>query len=252
LTCTNHRHQEEYTAEQFEKMTNCSRCSKLYDKEGKRCDICKEASRQSNMIVAQKRKLKPKCKGIKEKNVKCTLPAQIGSSTCWQHNFQKNYTDEQMVNLTDCSGCHKALFKPPGYCQSCLDIGKIEREKVKEKKKTQLDCLKCLEIFKNNEDDHDEDDKNDENIKKSKIRKQINGTKYCGKHAINVWVDEVKARDKMPCTQYIRGCRNELDIESKCVACLPCRCNPETRLRDIKKEAIKIGRKIELTDNEIL
>lgn len=242
-TCESHKHQEDYTDDQLQNMKECSRCHKKFYGDKKRCNDCGADSKISNAIVKEKKGPIKICKGILIKNVKCKMVVRKGFSTCRQHKFQEKYTDEQMLNLSDCSGCKRALVKNPGLCEECIERGEENRDKAREKKQKEPDCLKCLEIFNNYYDNDD---------KQHRINKQINGTNYCGDHQIEVWVNEVKARGKVPCIQYIRGCRSELNGNYKYVICLSCRYDPKVRLRDIKKEAIKIGREIELTDDEIL
>jgi len=53
--------------------------------------------------------------------------------------------------------------------------------------------------------------------------KRSDENKYCKKHQIGLFLDEVKEEGKKVCYQYIRGCRSKLDMEyqfSKCGKCL--------------------------------
>ncbi|AYV75816.1 MAG: hypothetical protein Terrestrivirus3_85 [Terrestrivirus sp.] len=244
-TCESHKHQEDYTDEQLNNMKECSRCHKKFYGNNKRCNECGEATKKSNAIVAEKKGPKKMCKGILIKNERCKLYVRRGFNTCRQHKFQENYTDEQMNNLSDCSTCRRALVKKPGLCEECLDRGEKNREKAREEKNKLPDCFKCSEIAKNNNEDMIEE-------KQTRINKQINGTKYCGDHQIEIWINEVKANNKVPCTQYIRGCQTELEKDSEFVRCLQCRRKIDDILRDFKKGALKMGRQIELSDEEIL
>jgi hypothetical protein len=50
------------------------------------------------------------------------------------------------------------------------------------------------------------------------------GRHYCNLHAEKwKWLDEVKARNKKPCRQHIRGCRAELDVTDKNINCEACK-----------------------------
>ena len=145
-TCENHDHQEDYTEKDLENLTKCSRCSKMFEEKiTGHCHLCKEKSAVYRAKERGKKGPIKMCKGICIGNENCDNPSRKNFSTCKPHNFQENYTDEQMKNLIDCSRCRKAMtiecFKRnygTGLCDSCLDIGKNDREKAREKKKKNL------------------------------------------------------------------------------------------------------------------
>lgn len=237
-TCESHKHQGDYTEEQMKNLVGCSRCKKMWHNIGKQCNICKE---EAVIYRAKERegKSSPKlCKGKLINDVKCKLYVRKGFMTCRQHKFQEDYTDEQMNNLTDCSGCRHAL------CKECFEINNNVLNKI---------CKICIEVGKNNRDKaKDIKQKLDDCPVEECKFKQINNSGYCGNHQINIWLDEIKSRNKKPCTQYIRGCRNELKLDDKYVRCLNCRRQEKDILRDIKKGADKMDREIMLSNNEIL
>jgi hypothetical protein len=81
--------------------------------------------------------------------------------------------------------------------------------------------------------------------------KHSNENKYCRKHQICIFEDETKSLGKKTCFNYIRGCRNQLDIDykfSKCQICLEKdRCKDKERRQKIVKEIENIT--CEITEN---
>lgn len=72
----------------------------------------------------------------------------------------------------------------------------------------------------------------------------VNDTKYCKKHQIHIFLDEVKGAGKHPCVNYIRGCRSQLDetyTKKRCEECL-------AKCREIDKK--RRGKAIDTTITE--
>ena len=157
-----------------------------------------------------------KCQG-KDRNMnpcRCNALIQSESTFCKNHQYMNDYTEVQLQNLSVCSTCHKTYFlENRKICKKCATRGKETRCKNK------LNTVKCaLETC---------------SAKKSDLNK------YCLLHQIHVWVDEVHESNHNPCTQYIRGCRNVLPLDSKYKRCEPCRQSEREKdkmLRDKAKE----------------
>lgn len=60
---------------------------------------------------------------------------------------------------------------------------------------------------------------------------------YCIKHQIYVFVDETKKLNKKTCSQYIRGCRAQLDITYKFSSCKDCLLKKRKQDSDRRKES---------------
>ena len=81
--------------------------------------------------------------------------------------------------------------------------------------------------------------------------KHSNENKYCRKHQICIFQDETKLLGKKTCFNYVRGCRNQLELDykfSKCQVCLEKdRCKDKERRQKIVKEMENIT--CEITEN---
>lgn len=101
-------------------------------------------------------------------------------------------------------------------------------------------CKKCKSNIKINQKCHF--------CKKFKAKEN----NYCGKHQIQYWKKIQEENGFRVCTNYIRGCKNTLDIYYKYKKCMECLNNIKLRIYDIKKGAKKRNLEISLTDNEII
>lgn len=139
-----------------------------------------------------------KCLG-KDRNLQCCRNRCIGDTQfCKFHQYMITYNDEQLNALKICSGCKKAFYLPDR--KTCHTCGKRTKIAGEQNVTTVIQCAveKC-------------------NFKKSE------NNKYCLKHQIHVWVDNVKEQNQVPCTQYIRGCRNILSTDCAFKRCDECR-----------------------------
>lgn len=139
-----------------------------------------------------------KCAGKDRHMNACRYSSCNDTTFCKNHQYMVEYTDDQMNNLTICSGCKKAKFLEN---RKCCDVC-VKRTNTIQNKKTTSEARCSYEKC---------------NSKKSNINN------YCMKHQIYVWVDELKASNQFPCKQYIRGCRNALPNESIYKSCEQCR-----------------------------
>ena len=120
---------------------------------------------------------------------------------CKNHQYMNMYTDTQLESLTICTGCKKAYYlENQKICDVCKSRSKVVREQ-------QSQVIQPGQICQH------EPCKN----------KKYKDTSYCKLHEIYIWVDQVKASGKIPCTQYKRGCRNVLETDAEYKRCEPCR-----------------------------
>ena len=138
-----------------------------------------------------------KCLAI-DRNLKgCRCNAINDTRFCKKHDYMVDYTEEMLSNLQICSGCKKSYYIPDGKtCSSCRSRGKknkqINRENI-------VLCANNKCVFKRSEEN-----------------------KYCQKHQICVFVDDTVAMGKKVCKQYVRGCRNQLDLDYQYTRCQSC------------------------------
>lgn len=120
---------------------------------------------------------------------------------CKNHQYMNMYTDTQLGSLTICTGCKKAYYlENQKICDVCKNRSKVVREQQSQAIQSEQICQH--EPCKN---------------------KKYKDTSYCKLHEIYIWVDQVKASGKIPCTQYKRGCRNVLETDAEYKRCEPCR-----------------------------
>ena len=154
-----------------------------------------------------------KCLAL-DRNLKgCRCNAIYDTRFCKKHDYMTDYTEEMLSNLQVCSGCKKSYYIPDGkICISCNDRGKQNRQINRE---NVVLCANDGCTFK----------RSNENI-------------YCKKHQICIFVDETESMNKKVCKQYIRGCRNQLDLDyqyTRCQACLEKDRNQDKKRRENAK-----------------
>ena len=135
-----------------------------------------------------------KC-ATKDRNLKQCRRYATNGKFCELHKYMLEYTDEMIEKSKPCSGCLKPYYLEEPY-KTCIDC----RERVKQPSKE--DIIKCA--------------KKDCKFKKS------NENKYCGKHQLNMFLDETVEQGFKPCKNAVRGCREQLSQSYKYSACEPC------------------------------
>ena len=117
-------------------------------------------------------------------------PCRYKGPFCKFHEYIKDYTPEMLANSTLCSGCKKMKYLTQKTCDDC-------RSRVKPVKQVVL-CAKQGCNFKQSEN------------------------KYCGKHQLQLFIDETTELGLKCCANAIRGCRFQLTLTStvKCPNCL--------------------------------
>jgi hypothetical protein len=149
-----------------------------------------------------------KCKGKDYNGNTCRNNIKDDTYFCKYHYYMKDYTEDMLNNLTYCSCCKKYYYIVEGkLCSQCKERGKKNCEK---KNKEKIICEKDGCTFQRSIENE-----------------------FCGKHQIEYFKKEVIKSKKKVCFNYIRGCRNILEInyeKSKCIECLK-----KDRLHDKKK-----------------
>jgi hypothetical protein len=133
-----------------------------------------------------------KC-ATKDRNLKqCRRYASHGKF-CELHKYMIDYTDEMLEKAKSCSSCLKTYYIEDPYktCSGC-------RVRVKETKEI-IKCAKEDCTFKRTEEN-----------------------KYCGKHQLNMFLDETAEQGLKPCKNAVRGCREQLNESYKYSACQGC------------------------------
>ncbi len=170
-----------------------------------------------------------KCKGKDYNGDTCRNNIKDDTNFCKYHYYMKDYTEDMLNNLTYCSGCKKYYYIIEGkICSKCKERGKKNREKNNKEK---IICEKEDCIFQRSIENE-----------------------FCGKHQAEFFKKEAIKSNKKVCYNYIRGCRNKLEInyeKSKCIDCLK-----KDRLHDKKKRdninfEIKNYEVNNITDNEL-
>lgn len=115
---------------------------------------------------------------------------------CRFHQYMNTYTPEMLADLKFCGSCRKMYYIADGLktCETCRS-----RDKTKYKAPTVPCKHEGCKFKKSAEND------------------------YCGKHQLQVFVDETQALGLRMCTQYTRGCRQQLPPTyafGKCSSCL--------------------------------
>ena len=146
-----------------------------------------------------------KCHGITPSGNGCVRYGINNSNYCLSHQYFTEYTAEMLESLQQCKLCKTMRFikENEDKCDVCINsIVKCAYEDCKFKRSTE--------------------------------------NKYCKKHQIGLFLDEVKEEGKKVCYQYIRGCRSKLDIDYKFSKCEKCLEN-ERKKDHAKRNAVKIA-----------
>ena len=170
----------------------------------------------------------PKCQGKDRHMNDCRYNAQDENTKfCKNHQYMNAYDANQLASLSICTGCKKAFYlQNQKICNGCRDRSKQKNKKMREVHLQNLcEHEKCQ-------------------------YKKYGDTSYCKLHEINIWLDQVKESGKVPCTQYIRGCRNVLDPDGQFKRCEPCRMAERTKDKAKRNEAKAQNAANASSDNE--
>lgn len=158
------------------------------------------------------------CRGLKHDGLQCVFKPYGGNAAarfCRNHQYMSTYTTEMLEAMQKCLGCNKYYFFGEGgevagekgnvinQCTKCAARGRENREKAR------TNAVKCeFVVLETNT---------------CCTNKKQQGSKYCGRHKLQSFVDATAAAGKKLCYQYIRGCRAQLEPDyafSKCPDCL--------------------------------
>jgi hypothetical protein len=139
------------------------------------------------------------CLAIDRNKTACRCAAINDTRFCKFHDYMTSYTDEMIAKLDLCAGCKKAYYFETATktCDKCKSRSKTNRVLTRE---TVVLCGKQGCKFKRCEEN-----------------------KYCKLHQIELFVDETREENKKLCANYVRGCREKLELEygfSRCQTCL--------------------------------
>ena len=136
-----------------------------------------------------------KC-ATKDRNLNPCRGNAVNGKFCKIHHYMTDYTDEMVAQAKPCGSCRKTYYMGEyNTCQACRERGIILREKSKE---VIVLCAKKGCAFKQSQN------------------------KYCGKHQLYMFLDETEATGLKPCTNAVRGCREQLSQEYKFSRCQEC------------------------------
>ena len=154
-----------------------------------------------------------KCKGLDRYSCECNIVKLEGLEYCKFHEYLSNYSEDQIENFKLCKGCLKWKDLSTSLnCGECKIRGEANRKKFKE------NIVFCK--------------KEECKFKKSKLNE------YCGKHQIEYFKEETEKLGKKVCTNFIRGCKTQLDriyLKARCETCLS-----KDRINDKKKRGTLI------------
>lgn len=173
-------------------------------------------------------KVKNKCLGKSNIGFDCFYKCVNKTQFCKNHQYMCDYSQDMLNNMQLCKGCKKYYYLENGLstCQSCRDRGKDVRKEIREKV---ILCKHKGCIFKKSEE-------ND----------------YCGKHQLSYWKDTTeKDKTKKICSNYVRGCRNTLHVDSIFSRCDGCRNKTSHIVIDYKSSANKRGLEYKLSDKDV-
>lgn len=171
-------------------------------------------------------------------------PENTETRFCIYHKYMNTYTEEQMQNLKLCSGCHKWVYLSPECgkrCSNCLNISRIKNAKEKEKRRENNESKTPCSV---------------ENCKWYCAEL----SKYCAKHKIKEFVDETTAEGKKVCYNYVRGCREQLELSYKYSRCEPCLVKEREKdgkrrekfLQEHEEKCNKLNAEVRTEENEMI
>jgi hypothetical protein len=171
-----------------------------------------------------------KCSGKFKDGTPCSYTVS-DNRFCKTHSYLEKYDLEK---CTHCATCKRWIDTGSNKtCSDCLEIGKKNREKQKEK---YIQCDICIEskckiIYKS-------------------TNKLNSGKLCCNKHYSEryIWLDGID-KDKKPCYNDVRGCRTLLNKYSDEIKCD--KCKEETLDKSKKYEVIRKNKREEAQNKEL-
>jgi hypothetical protein len=235
--CRGHQYMKDYTDEMLNKLKICSRCGYChYSETNKTCDRCREKVSQGRIKEKQKKIL---CI-VKD----CIFEKNDENKYCKNHQYMKDYNDEMLNNLLNCSGCKRLHYlENMKTCDDCRNRSSktkiIKKEVIEIKEKSDNENIENNDIISENKKilcvyNNCKIKKSDEN-------------EYCKLHQRQKFLQDTIKIGKKVCVNNIRGCRVQLDMDykkSKCEECLKKDRENDNKKRHNIIEEVKDGEKI--------
>lgn len=192
--CSRHKDMEKYSEYEFANLQKCTRCSRsrwrFFPNNGDRCEDCQEKQ----------------CPSLqKDGESRCRNNCLTNEKYCNDHIYFKDYTEEQLGDLKQCSDCcrfiYRGFFDDNQTCQKCRNGAQEDRNKQKEinKMKPKCNAPDCNYLAKNGN--------------------------YCVIHNLNALRDFAIANGNGICRYYNHGfatCEKILPSNHPFKACNPC------------------------------
>ena len=248
--CETHLYFENFTDADIDKIKNedksfyvCSSCLGWRTK-----DKCYHCIDKRNNAKDAKKKKRIECDVLKNDGTKCTeeMYKIINEKKICKRHLQYGYSNlaffENKDNLIHCILCSK--FKEinemdkteKNKCIECKERIDLLKEKVKERKYDICkvnDCKYKAVKYKSKEEIINM-------LEENKLGECYGN--YCGHHQLEGWKNKQERSNKKVCPNYIRGCREILDLHSLnkyCEKCREKRREGEKKLNDKNKDETK-------------
>lgn len=214
-----HIHQKDYTDDIKKHLVRCQRCPILVSPTGpKRCLYCASRDKKSRQCAKNN---KPKCYGVSITGDRCSYDLISGTYFCGSHKCFLGYSEDQLNNLTICSGCSNGfryIIRGNNTCINCH--ARRNKTKITGKpldKPPVIDYNKYIDMYKRlvkKEIDKKENNKCvglcwDKETKKTKLCNEncLGDAIYCEKHLYQKnYTNETK--------QHLTKCR-------RCISMIP-------------------------------
>lgn len=272
--CYNHQYMNDYTEDMLNNLRKCKGCNNMhYTDKDTFCRVCKDhknelrrKSRENKRNERIKLEEETCCIAMNYGNNRCKLDKIEDSEYCKNHQYMNDYAEDVIENkLKKCSRCSYMHYSENKTCPKCLD-DKQNYDQIKkgEKEPEELiineDLQKCsgcrrmmdLQGFKTCSECRDRNKKNKEIIKDKIILckkedcqyQRGKDNEYCGKHQADYFKEETEKIRMKVCVEYIRGCRNQLELNDKYSRCQECR--DKNKIKDSKRRELKDSESDEL------
>ena len=240
--CEKHQYMQEYTNEMLNKLKICSRCKNChYSENNKTCQKCRDNNNAKKNEIKQKKILCIVKDCVSEKN--------NDNNYCKNHQYMKDYNEDMLNNLTNCSGCKRLHYlENMKTCDNCRNRSskiKFSKDNIVDNNDNNSENNNIVDnnsvdnnivdntIINNSGDNNDNNvvNNNDNNTENKKILCVYNNCKikksdineYCKLHQRQKFLQDTLKIGKKVCVNNIRGCRVQLDMDyekSKCQECL--------------------------------
>ena len=139
-----------------------------------------------------------KCRGVDRHSNACTNHSIVNTRFCSGHSYMNDLTDEMLNNVKLCTGCNRMNYFD-SELKTCNDCRIRSADNRVAKRENVILCKKEGCRFKRSSENE-----------------------FCGKHQICMFKKETLEMGKKICSNYLRGCRQQLDIEYKFSTCGDC------------------------------